>query len=61
MVVHLRWVARFSQSRNEIRGIAPRRGEHNAEVLRDLLGYPDEQINALEASGVLSAASPDER
>jgi CoA:oxalate CoA-transferase len=53
--------ARFSQCRNEIRGIAPRRGEHNAEVLRDLLGYPDEQINALEDSGVLSAASPDER
>lgn len=32
---------------------APRLGEHNAEILRDLLGYTPEQIQELEGSGVL--------
>jgi len=45
--------ARFSASRNEIRGPAPLPGEHGAEVLRDLLGFGDEKIAALAASGVL--------
>lgn len=53
--------ARFSASKNEIRGVAPRRGEHNGEVLRDLLGYPDEKVEALERDGVLTASPPDER
>jgi CoA:oxalate CoA-transferase len=53
--------ARFSESQNKIRGVAPRRGEHNAVVLHDLLGYTNKQITALEQSGILSAASPDER
>lgn len=45
--------ARFSASRNEVRGPPPRLGEHGAEILRDLLGYDDAKIRALEASGVL--------
>ncbi|MGD9749893.1 MAG: CoA transferase, partial [Acidimicrobiia bacterium] len=34
---------------------APLLGEHNAAVLRAVLGYDDERIAALEASGVLYA------
>lgn len=32
---------------------APRLGQHNAEVLSEVLGYDDEQIGALRAAGVL--------
>jgi CoA:oxalate CoA-transferase len=32
---------------------APRLGEHNRDVLRDLLGYDDARIEGLEARGVL--------
>ena len=53
--------ARFSETRNEIRGRAARRGEHNHEVLADVLGYSREKIQSLEDSQVLSAGSPDER
>ncbi len=53
--------ARFSESRNEIRGRAARRGEHNREVLRDLLGYDDDAIDTLEATGVLHTGSHEER
>ena len=53
--------ARFSAVRNEIRGRSARRGEHNREVLSELLGYDDARIDSLEKEGVLSAASPDER
>jgi len=45
--------ARFSASRNEVRGPAPLPGEHSSEVLRELLGYDDERLDALAASGVL--------
>ena len=50
----------FSRSECHVRGPAPRRGEHNTEVLRELLGHDDERIRELEASGVLTAARPDE-
>jgi crotonobetainyl-CoA:carnitine CoA-transferase CaiB-like acyl-CoA transferase len=33
---------------------APRFGEHNREVLADILGYPKEDIDALERDGVLA-------
>jgi len=51
---------RFSRTSCQVRAPAPRRGEHNAEVLRELLGLDDERIHELEASGVLSAAPSDE-
>jgi crotonobetainyl-CoA:carnitine CoA-transferase CaiB-like acyl-CoA transferase len=35
---------------------APRLGEHSAEVLRDA-GFPDDEIAALAASGVLGTAN----
>ena len=31
----------------------PRLGEHNQEILQELLGYSEEQIKGLEAKGVL--------
>ena len=45
--------ARFSAARNEVRGPPPRLGEHGAEILRELLGYDEAKIRALEAGGVL--------
>jgi crotonobetainyl-CoA:carnitine CoA-transferase CaiB-like acyl-CoA transferase len=53
--------AHFSGSRNEIRGPAPLRGEHGAEILRELLGFDDAKIDALEASGVLVTLDPIKR
>ncbi len=53
--------ARFSAVRNEIRGRSARRGEHNREVLSDLLGYDEARIDSLEKEGVLSAATPQDR
>ena len=53
--------ARFSAARNEIRGAAARRGEHNRDVLGDWLGYEASRIDALEAAGVLQRGEPDER
>ncbi len=52
--------ARFSVSRNEVRGVPPRRGEHNAELLRELLGYDDARVRELEASGILAPPSDEE-
>jgi crotonobetainyl-CoA:carnitine CoA-transferase CaiB-like acyl-CoA transferase len=48
----------FSSTQAVIQGPAAYRGEHNREVLRDLLGMPDPEIDALEADGVLSARLP---
>jgi crotonobetainyl-CoA:carnitine CoA-transferase CaiB-like acyl-CoA transferase len=45
----------------DVRGAAPRRGEHNAEVLSELLGVSREGIEALEREGVLGAAAEHER
>jgi crotonobetainyl-CoA:carnitine CoA-transferase CaiB-like acyl-CoA transferase len=56
-VVRSPW--RFSRSQAEVRGPAPRRGEHNAEVLREILGYDSERIEALRAAGVLGAEPAD--
>ena len=53
--------ARFSASANRVRGPAPRQGEHNREILAELLGYDGVRIDALEREGVLRQSSPDER
>jgi len=45
--------ARFSASRNEVRGRAPGHGEHGAELLRELLGWDADRIRALTESGAL--------
>ncbi|MEO6652923.1 MAG: CaiB/BaiF CoA-transferase family protein [Ilumatobacteraceae bacterium] len=41
-----------------VRGMPRYRGEDNAEVLRDVLGMADDEIDELTASGVLSAHTP---
>ena len=46
--------ARFSASANHVRGPAPRCGEHNEEVLREVLGYESARIQELLEVGVLS-------
>jgi crotonobetainyl-CoA:carnitine CoA-transferase CaiB-like acyl-CoA transferase len=58
----VRPAARLSAAQNRVRGPAPRRGEHNAEVLRELLGVGDDEVAAFERAGVLappgSASAP---
>ena len=44
---------RFSRSSCEIRGPAPRQGEHSAAILKELLGYDDGRIAELREAGVL--------
>jgi len=56
-VVRSPW--RFSRSEAKVRGPAPRRGEHNGEVLREWLGYDEARIEALRAAGVLAAEPTD--
>lgn len=46
---------RFSAAPVGARRPAPRRGEHNAEVLREALGYDAARIEALAAAGILQA------
>ncbi len=52
---------RFFGKRCPEPGSAPRRGEHNREVLGELLGYDVARIDALTEAGVLQQAAPDER
>lgn len=52
--------ARFSASQNRVRGPAPLQGEHNFEVLRQLLGYDEAHIQSLVDAGVLVAAAATE-
>ncbi len=42
-----------------VSGIPKYRGEDNRSVLHELLGFDDEQLDALEASAVLSSRLPD--
>jgi len=46
---------RFSEADSGTRGRPGWQGEHNREVLRDLLGMPDAEIDRLERDGVLVA------
>ena len=50
----------ISDSQNRVRGPAPQRGEHNDEVLREILGYAPEQIRELLEAGVLSTHEEDD-
>ena len=43
----------FSDASTGVRGPAPYRGEHNADVLRDWLALPSEEIEGFEQSGTL--------
>jgi CoA:oxalate CoA-transferase len=46
---------KYKDSQSGVRGPAPTLGEHNAEVLRDILGYDESRIEALIEKGVLAA------
>ena len=47
----------FSESPVEIRGRAPRLGEDNVWVLREVLGYPTEKIARMAGEGILFSAA----
>jgi crotonobetainyl-CoA:carnitine CoA-transferase CaiB-like acyl-CoA transferase len=47
-------VTRFSRTRAELRRAAPLLGEHTHQVLRELLGYSDDEIAELAIAGALS-------
>ena len=47
----------FSQ-RSVPLGPAPNLGQHNAEIVGDLLGYPDEALADLIAAGTLATEPP---
>ena len=44
---------RFSSADAGVRGVAPHRGEHNVEALKDWLGCADEEISRWQDAGVL--------
>lgn len=44
---------RFSKARSGVRGPAPHRGEHNAEVLGEWLSKPAYEIDGLLAAGIM--------
>ncbi len=46
-------VAKLSSSPEPLTGPAPLLGEHNSEVLTEVLGYTDEQVGRLKADGVI--------
>ncbi len=52
---------RFSDASAEARGGPAYRGEHNREVLADLLGIEAAELDRLEAAGVLSSRLPARR
>jgi len=44
-------VAKLSGNPEPLTRPAPLLGEHNAEILREILGYTEEEIGKLEVSG----------
>jgi crotonobetainyl-CoA:carnitine CoA-transferase CaiB-like acyl-CoA transferase len=51
----------FSAAEAGVRGQPAYRGEHNREVLAELCGLGDDELDALEAAGVLSSRLPGRR
>lgn len=49
---------RFSEATSGVHGEPAYRGEHNREVLRELLGMSEEAIEKLEANEILSSRVP---
>jgi len=44
---------KLSGSPEPVTNAAPSLGQHTAEILREVLGYPEEEVNRLQAEGVL--------
>jgi crotonobetainyl-CoA:carnitine CoA-transferase CaiB-like acyl-CoA transferase len=44
---------KYANGEARVRGHAPMLGEHNAEILREVLGYSNERIEALRTNGLL--------
>ena len=49
---------RFSEATSGVHGEPAYRGEHNREILRELLGMSGDEIDRLETDGVLSSRVP---
>ena len=45
---------KFSKMPLHVRGPAPTFGQHNREILRDVLGYDESRREALESAGILA-------
>jgi len=45
--------SKFSETPGEIRSAAPLLGQNNSEILTNLLGYTEEQVQQLEREGVI--------
>jgi CoA:oxalate CoA-transferase len=50
---------KMSRTPAQVQGPAPRYQEHTADVLREVLGMADGEIEALESEGVISRLTPD--
>jgi crotonobetainyl-CoA:carnitine CoA-transferase CaiB-like acyl-CoA transferase len=50
---------KFSETPAEVRSSPPLWGEHTREVLSDLLGYADDEIDRLFQEGVIESSSLD--
>jgi len=44
---------KFSETPGEVTGAAPMLGQHTREVLKELLGKTDEELDALEKQGAI--------
>ncbi|MBT3426997.1 MAG: CoA transferase [Gammaproteobacteria bacterium] len=44
---------RFSDAKSGVRGPAPHRGEHNAQIMQEWLSWNSDEINALHDKGIL--------
>ena len=49
---------KFSGAETGVRGVPAYRGEHNREVLSELLGLSDGELQRLEDDGVLTQRAP---
>jgi crotonobetainyl-CoA:carnitine CoA-transferase CaiB-like acyl-CoA transferase len=57
--IHVTYPFRLPGSAGPVhRRCAPTLGQHNAEVLRDILGLTDDEVAALEARGIIGTALP---
>ena len=46
-------VPKFSESPGKIRSVGPDLGEHNADILMNVLNYSEEEIQSLKEKGVI--------